>query len=79
MSETKSNVCVVVLGDIGRSPRMQYHATSFLKEGYNVDLVGYDGSSPIKELQNNPNVALTFLTPSPDFNQSKCCIFSVEV
>ena len=27
-------VSVVVLGDIGRSPRMQYHAMSFAEEGY---------------------------------------------
>ena len=36
-------VCIVVLGDTGRSPRMQYHAISFAKEGYTVDLVGYGG------------------------------------
>lgn len=39
----KKSVCIVVLGDIGRSPRMQYHATSFAAEGFNVDLVGYGG------------------------------------
>ncbi|KAK4337113.1 hypothetical protein RND71_043431 [Anisodus tanguticus] len=27
--------CVVVLGDIGRSPRMQYHSLSLAKNGYN--------------------------------------------
>lgn len=37
------SVCVVVLGDIGRSPRMQYHAMSFMKSGFYVDLVGYGG------------------------------------
>ena len=37
-------VCVVVLGDIGRSPRIQYHATSFGREGFNVDIVGYAGA-----------------------------------
>ena len=36
-------VTLVVLGDIGRSPRMQYHALSFAKEGYDVDFVGYGG------------------------------------
>lgn len=39
----KKSVCVVVLGDTGRSPRMQYHATSFATEGFDVDLVGYGG------------------------------------
>ena len=39
----KGNVAVVVLGDIGRSPRMQYHALSLCREGYKVDIVGYGG------------------------------------
>ena len=35
---------VLVLGDLGRSPRMQYHALSVVKCGAKVDLVGYKGS-----------------------------------
>lgn len=34
---------VLVLGDIGRSPRMQYHALSIAKHGGHVDLIGYHG------------------------------------
>lgn len=33
-------VCVVVLGDIGRSPRMQYHVKSLLSENFSVDVIG---------------------------------------
>ena len=40
---TSKNVTLVVLGDIGRSPRMQYHALSFAQNGWTVDFVGYDG------------------------------------
>lgn len=36
-------VIVLVLGDIGRSPRMQNHALSIARNGGKVDLVGYDG------------------------------------
>jgi beta-1,4-mannosyltransferase len=36
-------VQIVVLGDIGRSPRMQYHALSIAKHGGKVFLVGYRG------------------------------------
>ena len=36
---------VVVLGDIGRSPRMQYHAISIAKHGGKVYLIGYQGLS----------------------------------
>lgn len=42
----KSNACIVkvlVLGDLGRSPRMQYHAISLAKRGVGVELIGYSG------------------------------------
>ena len=38
-------VCVLVLGDIGRSPRMQYHALSCANAGFQVDLVGFGGEN----------------------------------
>ncbi len=36
-------VQVLVLGDIGRSPRMQYHALSIAQHGGRVELIGYQG------------------------------------
>ena len=41
-------VVVLVLGDIGRSPRMQNHAVSFARAGWDVDLVGFRGRSQMK-------------------------------
>lgn len=41
--ERQMHVIVIVLGDLGRSPRMQYHANSLLKAGHSVSLVGYVG------------------------------------
>ena len=38
------HVQILVLGDVGRSPRMQYHAISVAKHGRKVDIVGYKGS-----------------------------------
>lgn len=38
---------VLVLGDIGRSPRMQYHALSILKHGGEVQLIGYHGETAL--------------------------------
>jgi beta-1,4-mannosyltransferase len=35
---------VVVLGDLGRSPRMQYHALTAAVNGADVDLVGLEGA-----------------------------------
>lgn len=40
---SKPRICVLVLGDIGRSPRMQYHALSCTKAGFRVDMVGFGG------------------------------------
>jgi beta-1,4-mannosyltransferase len=42
--EPKISVQVLVLGDIGRSPRMQYHAMSIAKHGRRVDVIGYNGN-----------------------------------
>lgn len=39
----KPSVQILVLGDIGRSPRMQYHAMSVAKHGGQVKIIGYQG------------------------------------
>ncbi|KAG7295758.1 hypothetical protein JYU34_020809 [Plutella xylostella] len=56
-------VKVVVLGDIGRSPRMQYHALSLANNGLKVDLIGYVDSSPLPALLENRNITVTKLNP----------------
>lgn len=38
-------VAILVLGDIGRSPRMMYHAESFATNDYQTFLIGYRGPS----------------------------------
>lgn len=42
-NEPKTTVQILVLGDIGRSPRMQYHALSVARNGGQVDIIGYHG------------------------------------
>lgn len=37
------SVAILVLGDIGRSPRMMYHAESFATNGFQTFIVGYSG------------------------------------
>lgn len=37
------SVAILVLGDIGRSPRMMYHAESFAEAGFRTHLIGYAG------------------------------------
>ena len=47
----RPKVLVLVLGDVGRSPRMQYHALSLVDGGYDVTLCGYAGTSLIPPLR----------------------------
>lgn len=55
---SKKRVVIVVLGDIGHSPRMCYHAESFANKGYDVDLCGYVEEKPSLELIENENIEI---------------------
>ncbi len=56
-------VLLIVLGDFGRSPRMQYHAAALAREGVSIDVIALRGKPPIDELIGNPKVTL-HLIPS---------------
>ena len=43
LPDPKTRAQILVLGDIGRSPRMQYHALSIAKHAGQVDIIGYHG------------------------------------
>ncbi|KAM9903518.1 hypothetical protein OXX79_003313 [Metschnikowia pulcherrima] len=43
---TRKTVTILVLGDLGHSPRMCYHALSFANLGFNVNLCGYIETAP---------------------------------
>ena len=67
-----NRVQVLVLGDIGRSPRMQYHALSIAKHGAHVDLIGYRESDIHPEILAKPNaITVHALNPAPTFLQTK--------
>jgi beta-1,4-mannosyltransferase len=55
-------VTVLALGDLGRSPRMQYHALALAGSGAEVDVVGYGGSAPLRALS---EAARLHLLPAP--------------
>lgn len=40
----RKSVALVVLGDIGRSPRMLYHADSFARHGFETRIVAHRGA-----------------------------------
>ncbi|KAI6188618.1 Chitobiosyldiphosphodolichol beta-mannosyltransferase [Aphelenchoides besseyi] len=67
------NAIVVVLGDVGHSPRISYHASSLAAHGLHVDLVGYTNSQPHPEIANNENIRIVSLpTPPKIFSHPKC-------
>ncbi|KND93305.1 Chitobiosyldiphosphodolichol beta-mannosyltransferase [Tolypocladium ophioglossoides CBS 100239] len=61
------HIQILVLGDIGRSPRMQYHAISVAKHGRRVDIVGYKETARHPDLIGNPRVAMYALAPQPEW------------
>lgn len=67
MSSEKKAVSVIVLGDFGRSPRMQYHSLSLLRRNFAVDVVAYQGSDPLEEINRNENVHFHYMNDVPQF------------
>jgi len=49
---------VIVIGDLGRSPRMQYHAASLAAAGADVDLIGLEGSAVIPGVASDPRISV---------------------
>ncbi|KAL2005579.1 hypothetical protein VTN00DRAFT_10072 [Thermoascus crustaceus] len=69
-SQPKTSVQILVLGDIGRSPRMQYHALSIAKRGGRVDIIGYQESDAHPDIVSDPRVSIVPLPPHPAFLQT---------
>ena len=49
---------VVVVGDLGRSPRMQYHAQALAANDATVDLIGYEGAALPRLITNQPRITV---------------------
>ncbi|XP_066496679.1 chitobiosyldiphosphodolichol beta-mannosyltransferase isoform X2 [Tiliqua scincoides] len=58
-SETR--VAVLVLGDLGRSPRMQYHVLSLVRRGLSVAFIGFPGTKPRREILCNENIQIVHI------------------
>lgn len=72
---TGRRVCVLVLGDIGRSPRMQYHALSLSKHGYNVTFVGFLGKITAQQQSYTLSFIYSILIHSFLLYQIVCLLF----
>ncbi|KAB8234359.1 chitobiosyldiphosphodolichol beta-1,4 mannosyltransferase [Aspergillus alliaceus] len=69
-TEPKPTVQILVLGDIGRSPRMQYHALSIAKGGGHVQIIGYHESEVHPDISANLNISIVPLPPHPAYLQT---------
>lgn len=74
----RKSVFVIVLGDVGRSPRMNYHALSLVKLGYKVTIIGYEESKHMHEIQSNPNILIFPLNTFPKHLHGKFTLYSNE-
>ncbi|KAI0437473.1 glycosyltransferase family 33 protein [Xylaria telfairii] len=72
------SVQILVLGDIGRSPRMQYHALSIAKHGGIVHLIGYHESPPHPDLLTSPNITIYPLALPPKSLTSSSIPFAIS-
>jgi beta-1,4-mannosyltransferase len=63
--QIRVRISIVVLGDLGRSPRMLYHALSLAGHGVDVDLIGYRGALP-EGLAAHPAITCRFLDTPRD-------------
>ncbi|KAL8121800.1 UDP-glycosyltransferase TURAN-like [Apium graveolens] len=66
--ERRGRAALVVLGDIGRSPRMQYHALSLARQAcLEVDIVAYGGSDPHSAVLEHQSIHIHNMKPWPAF------------
>jgi beta-1,4-mannosyltransferase len=65
MTRPSIRVAVVVLGDLGRSPRMQYHALALADAGARVALIGLAGSEPFAAVRAQPAIQIRQLAEPP--------------
>ncbi len=68
-TERSRRVAVVVLGDFGRSPRMQYHALALAESGIDVDVVAYDGTAAFPTVRAHPRIHPHLISSSPSRQQ----------
>ncbi|KAI1819247.1 glycosyltransferase family 33 protein [Xylaria intraflava] len=77
-ADSSVSVQILVLGDIGRSPRMQYHALSIARHGGDVHLIGYHESRPHPDLLTSPHVSIHALPTPPRILRSTSIPFIIS-
>jgi len=70
-------VTTVVLGDFGRSPRMQYHAEALAAHAIDVDVVACGGSAVHAALRVHPRVTCHLLPPARERSLPRALLLPV--
>jgi len=65
-----ARIAVVALGDLGRSPRMQYHAVALADAGFEVDLIGWAGTPVREEVESRSSIRCHRLPVDPSQERS---------
>lgn len=76
---TKRRIIIYVLGDIGHSPRMCYHARSFTGKGFQVELCGYVDSQLPNFIAEDPNITVHTIPRISEFGMLRKVIFQILV
>jgi beta-1,4-mannosyltransferase len=63
--KSKNDAFIVVLGDLGRSPRMNYHCLSLVEAGYRVTMFGYVENKQMSQIESNPMIRIVKLNTFP--------------
>ncbi|GAU93055.1 hypothetical protein RvY_05046 [Ramazzottius varieornatus] len=65
MDVRRQQALVMVMGDIGHSPRMQYHVASLSKSSFDVDVLAFRHSEPRAEILKDPAVQIRAIKDVP--------------
>jgi beta-1,4-mannosyltransferase len=60
---------VVAAGDLGLSPRIQYHALALARSGAQVHLIGFAGTPCLDEVESHPGIRIHALPATPFENR----------
>lgn len=74
---TRKRIIIYVLGDLGHSPRMCYHARSFSDKKFQVELCGYVDSKLPDFISNDSNITVHPIPRIAEFGMIRKVIFQV--
>ncbi|CCE61432.1 hypothetical protein TPHA_0A03560 [Tetrapisispora phaffii CBS 4417] len=75
---TKKRIIIYVIGEIGHSPRMCYHALSFSEHGYDVELCGYVTDSIPKDIIDDENITIHEIPIYENTRNTKSLLFLLK-